>query len=74
MEKISEARIEQAQQTFKPILTIHDVRKALQDRRLKVVANRIGVAYQTLLRISKGETTKPQYEVMLRLIAYLETN
>lgn len=46
--------------------------KALQDRRLSVVADRIGVSYQTLLRISNGETTKPQYEVMMKIIAYFE--
>ena len=53
-------------------MDLEGVVKALQDRRLSVVADRIGVSYQTLLRISNGETTKPQYEVMMKLIAYFE--
>ena len=55
-------------------MDLDDVIKALADRRLSVVAERIGVSYQTLLRISNGETTKPQYAVMMKIIKYLEAN
>ena len=53
-------------------MDLEGVVKALQDRRLSVVADRIGVSYQTLLRISNGATKKPQYEVMIKLLNYLD--
>ena len=53
-------------------MDLYSVIKALEDRRLKVVAERIGVSYQTLLRISNGDTKRPQYAVMMKLVEYLE--
>jgi transcriptional regulator with XRE-family HTH domain len=54
------------------MMTLEQVRQHLKDRRLTVVADRTGLHYQTVWRISAGEAEKPSYEVIKRLSDYLE--
>lgn len=51
-------------------MTIDEIRKKLQDRNLAVVSERIGIHYNTLYRIAKGEGN-PNYETLKKLEAYL---
>jgi len=53
-------------------MVVEDIKKQLDDRNLKVVAERIGVNYMTLLRFYKGETKKPSFEMIDSLAKYLE--
>jgi hypothetical protein len=53
------------------IMTIEEVRSALKDRRLKVVADAIGLTYPTIKAILDGSTS-PKYETVRLLSDYLQ--
>ena len=54
------------------MLTIEQIRTALQDRRIDVVADSAGVSYSTVRDIRSGTNTNPTYETTSKLSDYLE--
>jgi hypothetical protein len=53
------------------MLTVEQVIERLKDRKLTVVAERTGLHYQTVLRISKGNFKEVSYSVIKSLSDYL---
>jgi hypothetical protein len=53
------------------MLTIEQITKALEDRKLRVVARETGLHYHTLRRIKHGETTNPSFGTVKLLSDYL---
>jgi hypothetical protein len=53
-------------------VTLQEVRQALQDRRLAVVADACNLHYNTLKAIRDGEMTNPTLTTMMRIEAYLK--
>lgn len=51
-------------------MTIDEIRKKLEDRNLMVVSEKIGIHYNTLYRITKGEGN-PNYKTLKKLEEYL---
>lgn len=47
------------------------MRRALEDRNLKVVAKLSGITYMSLYRFARGQSTSMSYENMLKLSDYL---
>ena len=54
------------------MLTIDEVREKLRDRRLTVVADETGLAYDTVRRVAAGKFINISYETVSRLSEYLE--
>ena len=54
------------------MMTLEQVREALQDRRLPRVADAVGLAYDTVWRVANDRTTSVSYDVVKRLSDYLE--
>lgn len=54
------------------MLTIDQVKAALQDRRIDLVASASGVGYSTVRDIRSGANTNPTYETLAKLSAYLQ--
>lgn len=54
------------------MLTIEEVRRRLQDRMPKKVAQATGINYDTVRRIRDGRTMNPSYETWKALSDYLE--
>lgn len=52
------------------ILTVQQVRYLLQDRRLEVVANSIGLSYHTLQRIRDNDEWNVSYNTLKKLSDY----
>lgn len=52
-------------------MTLDEIREALKDRRLAVVADACDLHYNTLLAIRDGEKINPTYTTISRLEAYL---
>jgi hypothetical protein len=52
------------------VLTIEEIRDALGDRRLRVVAAACGLSYPTVLAVKEGRTN-PSYETVRVLSDYL---
>lgn len=53
-------------------MTIQEIREALQDRRIPVVAQETGIHHNTIAKIRDGGTTDPSHRVVEALRAYLE--
>lgn len=53
-----------------PALTVDELRDALSDRRLTIVAKRVGLTYAALSRVMRGGN--PSRRTRLRLEEYLE--
>lgn len=53
------------------MMTIEQIKKALADRRLIVVAKSTGISYGTLLTIRDNPETNPSLKTMLLLEKYL---
>ena len=53
------------------LLSLEQIRKALEDRRLRVVARETGLHYQTLYRIVNDETKDPVLSTVKLLSDYL---
>jgi len=53
------------------LLKLEEIVKRLEDRNLKLVAERTGLAHQTLYRIRNGQVTSPNYETVTILSEYL---
>lgn len=54
------------------MMTLGQVRAALADRRLTVVARETGLAYDTVWRVASGRAKAVSYDVVERLSRYLE--
>jgi transcriptional regulator with XRE-family HTH domain len=55
------------------MMTIEEIRAALHDRKLTVVASSTGLHYNTISSIKRGEQLNPNYDTLARLSAYLST-
>ncbi len=52
-------------------MDIDQLRDALQDRNARVVSERTGVGYQTILRLRRGQTKECSFSVYAALHDYL---
>jgi hypothetical protein len=52
-------------------MTLDEVRRALDDRRLMAVATATRLSYYTVWRVHRGQTKAVSYEVIKRLSDYL---
>ena len=53
------------------MMTLEQVQQALQDRRLRRVAEATGLAYNTVWRVASNRTAEVSYDVVKRLSDYL---
>lgn len=53
------------------MMTLEQIRAALKDRRLMVVADACNLHYNTLRAIRDGEMSNPTYTTVSRIEAYL---
>lgn len=54
------------------MLTVEQIKRSLQDRNLRIVAERSGLHYNTVRSIVRGEVENPSYETMRALVKYIE--
>lgn len=54
------------------MLTLEEIRGRLFDRRLRMIAAKVGVHYQTILKIRDRDEANPTYETVKKLSDYLE--
>ena len=54
------------------MMTLEQVQRALQDRKLPVVASETKLSYQTVWRIASGNIKRTSYESIKKLSDYLE--
>lgn len=55
------------------MLTLEQIREALQDRKLKVVAEATGLHLNTVQKVRNNSDANPTYRVLLALSTYLES-
>jgi transcriptional regulator with XRE-family HTH domain len=55
------------------MLTMQEIKTKLEDRNLRVIAERTGVSYQTLWRLTKNGST-PSASTTEKISEYLERN
>lgn len=55
------------------MLTLQQIQDKLKDRRLRVIAQDIGVSYPTLLSIAQGKSKNPSYRIVQLICEYLES-
>ena len=53
------------------MMTLQEIKDALADRNLRVVAVKSGINYNTLLDIRRNPETNPTNKTMVKLSAYL---
>lgn len=56
------------------MMTLEDTIKKLHDRNIKVVAEKTGISYHTILNIYKGENKNPTMKTMIKLNDYFKEN
>lgn len=54
------------------MMTVEQIKSALQDRRLQIVADATGMHYNTLKYIRDGVSTDLKHETVAKLSIYLE--
>ena len=54
------------------MLTLEEIRAMLLERKLKVIAERTGLAYDTVRRIAYGYAQEPTYNTVKILSDYLQ--
>ena len=54
------------------MMTLNDIRLALQDRRIGLVAKATGLHVNTVRELRDNENANPSYRVLVALSAYLE--
>ena len=59
---------------FCNMMTLNDIRLALQDRRIGLVAQATGLHVNTIRVLRDGENANPSYRVLAALSDYLEKN
>lgn len=52
-------------------MTLDDIVRALHDRKATVVSQEVGLSYQTVWRIARGETKNVSYDTAKKLSDYL---
>lgn len=52
-------------------MTLEEIRRALQNKNLTVVAAEAGVSYPQLVRLASGSNTDPRYFLVKKIEAYL---
>lgn len=52
------------------LLSLQDIRRKLQDRRLSVIARAVNIRHGTLIDIREGRTSNPSYDTVYRLCEY----
>ena len=52
------------------MMTLDDIVKALHDRKATVVSQEVGLSYQTVWRIARGEVKNISYETAKKLSDY----
>lgn len=55
-------------------MTLEEIRKALEHRNLRKVAETSGVSYDTVWRIAKNRAKNPSFHNVEKIKAYLEQN
>ena len=53
------------------MMTLDDIVKSLHDRKATVVAQEIGMSYQTVWRIARGDVKSASYKTVKKLSDYL---
>jgi hypothetical protein len=53
------------------MMTIDDIVKALHDRKATVVAQEVGLSYQTVWRVARGDFKNISYDTARKLSDYL---
>lgn len=53
------------------MMALDDIVKALHDRKATVVSEEVGLSYQTVWRIARGEVRNVSYETARKLSDYL---
>lgn len=56
------------------MMTLDQIKKALRDRRLQVVAEATGLHYNTLRAVRDDPDVNPTYKVLIALSTYLQPN
>ena len=56
------------------MMTLNDIRLALQDRRIGLVAQATGLHVNTIRDLRDNENANPSYRVLVALSDYLEKN
>ena len=56
------------------MMTLNDIRLALHDRRIGLVAQATGLHVNTIRDLRDSENTNPSYRVLVALSDYLEKN
>lgn len=56
------------------MMTLDEIRHALQDRNLSIVAQKTGLHYQTIWRIARGARPDFTYDTIRRVSEYIEGN
>jgi DNA-binding Xre family transcriptional regulator len=54
------------------MMTLDDIVRALHDRKATVVAQEVGLSYQTVWRVARGEVKNVSYETARKLSDYLK--
>lgn len=54
------------------MMTLQDIRNALQDRRLLMVAEATGLHYNTIKQVRDNVQSNPTHKVLIALSEYLE--
>lgn len=54
------------------MLTLEEIKEALQDRRLQIVSDATGLHYNTLRDIRDNQDANPSYKTMKAVSDYLE--
>lgn len=53
------------------MMALDDIVRALHDRKATVVSQEVGLSYQTVWRIARGETKNVSYDTAKKLSDYL---
>ena len=53
------------------MMALDDIVKALHDRKATIVSQEVGLSYQTVWRIARGETKNVSYDTAKKLSDYL---
>lgn len=55
-------------------MDLEELRAKMNTRRLAAMARDLDVPYQTIICIANGRTISPGYELVLRIIKWMENN
>lgn len=52
------------------MMSLEEIREAMQDRRLRVIATKTGISYPTLLTIRDDARANPRHDILKKLSDY----